>query len=84
MLVAVVLAVRAVAFQPVRKVIRQQRVVWVSLRGWGQSVGERGLGAGRVVVLVSRGKSGALEVLGGVSFVEGIGGVPSEAIVGGR
>jgi hypothetical protein len=40
LLVAVVLAVRVVAFQPVRKVIRQQRVVWVSLRGRGQRVGE--------------------------------------------
>ena len=40
--VRVVVAVRAVAFQPVRKVMRQQRAVWVILRWGGQEVGSRG------------------------------------------
>ena len=39
--VKVVVAVRAVAFQPVRKVMRQQRAVWVILRWGGQEVGDR-------------------------------------------
>ena len=41
--VRVVVAVRAVAFQPVRKVMRQQRAVWMILRWGGQEVGSRGL-----------------------------------------
>jgi hypothetical protein len=39
--VKVVVAVRAVAFQPVRKVRRQQRAVCVILRWGDQEVGER-------------------------------------------
>jgi hypothetical protein len=85
--VRLVVAVRAVAFQPVRKVIRQQRAVCVILRWGDQKVGER-VSMGFVpvrlwwlvgcmfVVLADDG----LELSSMVSFADG-NGVPSPAML---
>ena len=80
------MAVRAVAFQPVRKVIRQQRAVWVILRWGGQEVGDRGLSSVRVWrvvewVFVGLADNG-LDLSFMVSFV-GVDEVPSAAMVDG-
>ena len=84
--VRLVVAVRAVAFQPVRKVMRQQRAVWVILRWGGQEVGDRGLSSVRVWrvvewVFVGLADDG-LELSFMVSFV-GIDEAPSAAMVEG-